>query len=64
MDCVAFQIEPALLTGDDREVLEDLLTAAVNDALAKAKALQLEQMQLMPGGMPFSLPDMDESNSS
>jgi len=39
------------LMGDDREMLEDLVTAAVNDAVQKVETAQQEQMSEMTGGM-------------
>jgi nucleoid-associated protein EbfC len=55
------QIEPAVISGEDREMLEDLLTAAFNDAAHKLEAQVQEKMaslmsgvQLPPGvKMPF-----------
>jgi hypothetical protein len=38
------QIEPALFERGEREMIEDLLPAAVNQALAKAKQLQMQSM--------------------
>lgn len=47
-------IDPSLLTEGDREVLEDLVVAAVNDAHAKAQeAAQAEMAKLTEGmGLP------------
>ncbi len=55
------QIEPSVLSGEDREMLEDLLTAAINDAVHKLETLVQEKMaslmtgvQLPPGvKLPF-----------
>lgn len=44
------QIEPALL-GDDREMLEDLLVAAINDATARIDAVVQEKMSGVMAGM-------------
>jgi nucleoid-associated protein EbfC len=50
-------IEPAALE-EDREMLQDLIVAAVNSALEKSKALAQERLGSMlppgmfPGGMP------------
>lgn len=48
------------LLGDDRDMLEDLVAAAVNDAVNKANALKEEKMAGLAGGfeMPggFKLP--------
>jgi DNA-binding YbaB/EbfC family protein len=37
----------------DRELLEDLVTAAVNDALARAKEAMGEKVSAMAGGLPL-----------
>jgi DNA-binding YbaB/EbfC family protein len=34
---ISIKIEPSLLTGDDQSMLQDLIVAAVNAALAKAQ---------------------------
>ena len=48
------EIDPAALE-EDREMLQDLVTAAVNNALDKARALAQEQMgSLLPPG--FKMP--------
>lgn len=56
-------VDPSLLGGgEEKEVLEDLLAAAVNDAVRKARELGQAEMQKiaedmgLPGGMklPFS----------
>jgi DNA-binding YbaB/EbfC family protein len=44
------QIEPALLT-EDREVLEDLIAAAINDATHKVGAAVNEKMASAMGGL-------------
>jgi DNA-binding YbaB/EbfC family protein len=64
LECVSCHIDPALMIADDREVLEDLLTAAINDALTKAKQLHMELMESMPGGLPFSMDAIDEAGPS
>jgi DNA-binding YbaB/EbfC family protein len=38
------QIEPALVERGEREMIEDLLPAAINQAVAKSKQLQMESM--------------------
>jgi hypothetical protein len=47
------QIEPAV-AGEDREMLEDLIAAAMNDAVRKAEAASQAKMAGLMGGM--SLP--------
>ena len=50
----------ASLMGDDKEMLEDLITAAVNDAVRKAETTSQEKMNGLTAGMPmppgFKLP--------
>ncbi len=46
----SLQIDPSLL-GDDREMLEDLLVAAINDGLRKAEQTSQERMGKMTSGM-------------
>ncbi len=38
---------------EDRELLEDLITAAVNDALTRAKEAMGEKVSAMAGGLPL-----------
>ncbi len=45
-------IDPSLLA-DDRDMLEDLVTAAFNDALRKAEATSQEKMAAATAGMPL-----------
>jgi DNA-binding YbaB/EbfC family protein len=44
-------IDPSAIDPEDVTLLEDLLTAAVTDALRRAKALQEEEMGAAMGGM-------------
>jgi DNA-binding YbaB/EbfC family protein len=45
-------IDPTLL-GDDREMLEDLLAAAFNDAVRRAEETTQERMASVTAGMPL-----------
>ncbi|WP_315838633.1 YbaB/EbfC family nucleoid-associated protein [Bradyrhizobium prioriisuperbiae] len=47
----AVKIDPSLIKPDDREILEDLLVAALNDARRKAEAAMQEKMQALTGGL-------------
>jgi len=44
-------IDPGLTTGEDVEVLEDLLVAAFNDARGKVDQLASEEMKKITGGL-------------
>ena len=52
----AVKIKADVVDPDDVEMLEDLVTAAVNDALSRANARREERMSEVTGGM--SLPGM------
>jgi len=45
-------IDPSLLS-DDKDMLEDLVTAAVNDAVRKAEVTTQERMSSITAGMPL-----------
>jgi DNA-binding YbaB/EbfC family protein len=44
------QIEPSVI-GDDREMLEDLIAAAVNDAVHRVEAATTQKMSGLMGGL-------------
>jgi DNA-binding YbaB/EbfC family protein len=52
LELVSCQIDPSLLKPEDREMLEDLLVAAANQALERAKALQIDAIKSVTGGLP------------
>lgn len=53
-------IDPSLLKPEDKQMLEDLVTAAFNDARAKADQVSSQEMAKMTAGIPlppgFKLP--------
>ncbi len=53
------RIDPKLLAGGDRELLEDLVATAVNDAVAKAKQFHAEAVRSVTGGLNF--PGLDQA---
>jgi DNA-binding YbaB/EbfC family protein len=56
------KIDPSLIAGGDIELLEDLICAAANQAIAKAKQLHAEAMRNLAGG--FGVPGVDEALAS
>jgi DNA-binding YbaB/EbfC family protein len=58
-EALAVRIDPTLIEKQDRELLEDLLPAAINAAQQKAKELHAESMQTIAGG--FNLPGLTEA---
>ena len=56
MKVQALKIEPEVVDPDDVEMLEDLVTAAVNEALGKIQALQMQQLGGLAGQFGIGLP--------
>jgi DNA-binding YbaB/EbfC family protein len=53
---LSIKIDPEVVTSDDVEMLEDLVTAAVNQALEKSQEMAQEELQKVTGGMLGNLP--------
>ncbi len=63
--CQSIDLDPSVIVASEKEVLEDLLKAAINDAKAKADSKMAEETQKMmsdlglppgmmgSGGLPF-----------
>jgi nucleoid-associated protein EbfC len=51
-DCKRVTIDPTLLA-DDKEMLEDLIAAAFNDAVRKSEAMMQEKMASITAGFPM-----------
>jgi nucleoid-associated protein EbfC len=49
----AIEIDPSLLKPEEKEIVEDLLIAALSEAKAKAEAVMAEEMKVVTGGMPL-----------
>lgn len=46
-------LDPSLLVAEEREILEDLIVAACNDARGKAEATMQERMAELTKGLPL-----------
>ncbi|HEY9167299.1 MAG TPA: YbaB/EbfC family nucleoid-associated protein [Candidatus Kryptonia bacterium] len=55
-EVLKIDIEPDLFKSQDREMLEDLVAAAVNSALEKAEKLATEHLGASTGGLLSMLP--------
>ena len=55
MEVLRCRIDPQLIAGNDCELLEDLVTAAVNQAIAKGKQMHADTVRDLTGNLP--LPD-------
>ena len=49
-------IDPSLIVGDDKDMLEDLVAAAVNDAVRKAETTAEEKQRSATAGLAGMLP--------
>jgi len=58
MEVLRCSVDDSLVEGGDRELLEDLLVAAMNQTILKGKQLHAEVLQELTGGM--QLPGLQE----
>jgi DNA-binding YbaB/EbfC family protein len=59
LEVVSIHIEPKLVADGDAELLEDLIVAAVNSGLAKAREAAAQSLASVTGGLPAGLfPDL------
>lgn len=50
-ELLSINIEPEVINPDDQEMLQDLILAAINDGMAKAKNMVNEEMGKLTGGL-------------
>jgi len=50
-EVLSIKIDPEVIDSDDAEMLQDLILAAVNDGLSKAKNMVNEEMGKLTGGL-------------
>jgi nucleoid-associated protein EbfC len=53
LELVSVRIDPKLLADGDAELVEDLVTAAVNQALTKAREAAARSISSLAGGLPI-----------
>jgi hypothetical protein len=51
MQVVGLVIDPEAVKGGDVEMLQDLVTAATNEALRKAREMMADEMKALTGGL-------------
>lgn len=56
LEILSVEIEPEVIDPDDKEMLEDLIAGAVNQAIKAAQDRSNEEMQKVTGGMLGNLP--------
>jgi hypothetical protein len=59
LDVLRCRIDPQLFTQGDRELVEDLVLAAMNQAVAKGRQLHAEAVKELTGGL--QLPGLQEA---
>jgi len=52
-EIIRIEIEKELINPEEKEMLEDLIVAGVNEALRKAKAMVEEELSKLTGGLPL-----------
>ncbi len=55
-ELISLKIDPAVVNSGDVEMLQDLIAAAINEALRKSKASTKEEMSKLTGGLNIPLP--------
>ena len=58
---VAVEIDPSLMKGDDKIILQDLIVAAVNKANEEAEVLAKEELRKSTDGLLPNIPGLDLS---
>jgi len=53
MEVLRCRIDPSLIAQNDRELLEDLVTAAINQAISKGKQIHADTVREWTGGLPL-----------
>lgn len=51
-EITSINIEPSVIDPDEKEMLQDLVQAAVNEALRKSREMMKEEMSKITGGLP------------
>lgn len=51
--CTAIEIDPEILKDGDVEMIQDMLLAAMNNALDASRELAAERLGPLAGGLPF-----------
>jgi DNA-binding YbaB/EbfC family protein len=59
---ISIDIDPSLLKGDDKSILQDLVVAAVNKALEEAEIMAKEELRKSTEGIMPNIPGLDLSN--
>lgn len=59
---ISLEIDPVIVKADDKQVMQDLIVAAVNKATEEAEVLAKEEIKKSTEGLLPNIPGMDLSN--
>jgi hypothetical protein len=57
-EILAVEIDDEVLASSDKQMLQDLVAAACNSALANSREMMREELSKLAGGLGISLPDI------
>ncbi len=57
-EVLSVRIEPDIVDSDDMDMLQDLITAAVNEGLQRSKKIMEEEMKKLTGGLGMNIPGL------
>jgi DNA-binding YbaB/EbfC family protein len=57
-EIISIKIDPEVVDPNDIEMLQDLVIAAVNDALKKSQEMVTQEMSKLTGGLNLNLPGL------
>lgn len=57
-ELLELKIEKEVINPDEQEILQDLIVAAVNDAMKESKAMMQDGLGKLTGGMGINLPGL------
>jgi len=52
-EIVSLKVEKEVVNSDDVEMLQDLITAAVNEGMRKVQEMTASEMSKVTGGLPY-----------
>jgi hypothetical protein len=57
-EVMAIKIDPAVVNPDDVDMLQDLITAAVNEGIKRSQQMLSEEMGKVTGGLGMNIPGL------
>ncbi|MFQ5328593.1 MAG: YbaB/EbfC family nucleoid-associated protein [Thermodesulfobacteriota bacterium] len=57
-EVLAIKIDPAVVNPDDVDMLQDLITAAVNEGIKRSQQMLSEEMGKVTGGLGLNIPGL------